>query len=117
MAVCAIKCNGAGEHVLALVGDKPIPRSVMPRPKRNPEASLQLVARDRNRARIPSRLPGERVERLIGAMHSAQSSVTARTDLASDGGVSIVAWRVGCDSLDGLSRVSWLVGAFALREA
>ncbi|MDT3683411.1 MAG: restriction endonuclease [Truepera sp.] len=98
MTVCAIKRNNAEERIRAMVGDRSTPKPPLPeagdaQPEAEPEVSIQVVARDRIRARIAHRFKGEDFERLIDAILAAQGYVTARTDAGADGGVDIVAGR------------------------
>ena len=98
MTVCAIKRNNAEERIRDMVGDRSTPKPPLPeagdaQPEAEPEVSIQVVARDRIRARIAHRFKGEDFERLIDAILAAQGYVTARTDAGADGGVDIVAGR------------------------
>lgn len=98
MTVCAIKRNNAEERIHAMVGDRTTPRPPPPEavdalPELESEVSIQVVVRDRIRARIAHRFKGEDFERLIDAILTAQGYVPARTYAGADGGVDIVAGR------------------------
>lgn len=104
MTVCSITRNGAEQRVAAVLTGKPDPGYV-PTPGKTPRAEaptadtedapldLGQAAHDQIVAHIQSRFSGHALERLVGAVLTAEGWVTKLSAPGADGGVDILAGR------------------------